>query len=421
MFKRLKNKKGVVLINAMVAVMILTSMGGAYMALITTEGRLIERSYESTAALNLAETGVEFAIWELKYGGRDFAGWNITDDGDTASISQTLLTADGETVGDYDVTVTDLLTDTGADNRDCTIESAGFAPSEALAKGERTVMATTHTDGLFDKAVFGGGDVTISGGSTVDSYDSSDGPYDEDDPGSNGDVASSGDITINGAGSEIDGDANPGPDSEVNDPDSVSGSTDPTTCDYDLDPMETETEEAEADNDNELIDLVEDDPLEGLDFELGNGDTFTLDSGTYYFEDFTMGSGSILTIAPDAEVTIYVTNEMDTSGAIVNGSDVETPGLPTSLMIIYVGDADVQLTSNNSLFCGMFYAPNDVDVKIAGGVDLYGSVTAGGSVDISGGSSVHFDEALLNDDEGKPVRLQNGSTRVIVWQEKQTE
>ena len=139
-FPRNKNQKGAVLIFSLIVVSALLVLSGAYLSMIISENRLVSRSYNSTVAINLAEAGVERAIWELIHSGGDFLdseGWSGTD---SKTISDSLQTAEGNTIGEYAITVTYL---SGSNPE---IEATGFVPNQSSPKARRSVKVVLEKD-----------------------------------------------------------------------------------------------------------------------------------------------------------------------------------------------------------------------------------------------------------------------------------
>ncbi|MFH0795548.1 MAG: hypothetical protein V2A65_00630 [Candidatus Omnitrophota bacterium] len=132
--KKKKRQEGSILITAVITMAVLLTLGGAHLTMTLSEQRLTARTYRDVLAINLAEAGIEMAIWELNYGGADFLsgeGWSGTDP--TMTVTS-FSTADGEIIGDFTVTVTDPTGDNPV------IEATGYFPSSSSPiMQERTV------------------------------------------------------------------------------------------------------------------------------------------------------------------------------------------------------------------------------------------------------------------------------------------
>ena len=120
------------------------------------------------------------------------------------------------------------------------------------------------------------------------------------------------------------------------------------------------------------------------DFTIGSANV-TIPGGTYYVDDFDMGSGAVLTITGPA--TLYVTGTFELDGTINTYN-----GVPSNLRIVMVtAGCGVTLASNASLYADV-YCPGG-HCSMSGGSLLCGSVIAR-SVAMSGNAKVIFDESL---------------------------
>ena len=62
-----KNLRGFALITSVLIISILIPLVIAYIARVTAEYRFTSKFYNSIAAFNLAEAGIERALWEINY------------------------------------------------------------------------------------------------------------------------------------------------------------------------------------------------------------------------------------------------------------------------------------------------------------------------------------------------------------------
>src|SRR5262249_40129188 len=100
------------------------------------------------------------------------------------------------------------------------------------------------------------------------------------------------------------------------------------------------------------------------------------------------GSAYILLTGSSASAMLYVGGKCTVSGAgVVNGankaSNFSIWGLPSCTQVEYSG---------SSALVGTIYAP-EAALKLSGSAGMSGAIVAY-SVDMSGGASVHYDEAL---------------------------
>lgn len=228
--------------------------------------------------------------------------------------------------------------------------------------------------------------VDVSGNVVTDSYDSTEEDYSVSTAGEEGDVCSGRGITVSGS-LEINGDVMASFPYSV----TVNGSKAVITGTVEAltDMMTAPTAEigdAVMDNDNELIELTDrgSEPWRsGTNFWLSANDSITLPSGSYYFESFTMKSGSTLTLT--GPTTLFIAGDFDMSGyGIVNES-----ADPNDLMIISTGSS---FKMNGTVdFFGSVLAPF-ADVSLGGTADMYGAII-GKTVKMNGDFNFHVDES----------------------------
>lgn len=104
-------------------------------------------------------------------------------------------------------------------------------------------------------------------------------------------------------------------------------------------------------------------------------------------------TGPSTTLTTDGKVTIYITDKLQVTG----GGIVNTGGDPSDLLILVTVDQNsnnVNYSAGNQ-FYGSIYAP-DSTVNVSGGTEFYGAAV-GKEIKFSGGSSAHFDLALMSE------------------------
>ena len=181
--RRLKSEeKGAVLVISLLISVALLIVIMPFLFKLSGEYRLTDRTFKSLAALNLAEAGVERAIWELNFG--DISTWT----GDTTARMLTLssvTTCQGDAVGDIFICISN------PNSSSPIVESTGKIPYGNAETVDRilSVELAKNLEPIFDKALFAGTGITLSGNSFVDSFDSLDGIYGGDNIGSNGHIA----------------------------------------------------------------------------------------------------------------------------------------------------------------------------------------------------------------------------------------
>lgn len=121
---------------------------------------------------------------------------------------------------------------------------------------------------------------------------------------------------------------------------------------------------------------------------IGSSGTLTLKAGTYVVNNFDIGGSADIVVAGDGPVKIYVAKSFE----LGSGSDVSNPKVAPSLLQIYLGDNASYDQGGGTKLTGVVYGPN-ASVSLSGGSTVFGSL-AGNSVRMSGGTWLHYDEAL---------------------------
>jgi hypothetical protein len=244
--------------------------------------------------------------------------------------------------------------------------------------------------------VFGATAVAISGG-YVDSYDSTRGAYDgvhrsNVSVGTNS--TASGTINLSGGAADY-GDAYVGPGGNTAIAITTSGGAVIYGTESALSMLKGMTPAS--------------DPGGGTSVSFKNGTILT--SGTYRVSSINLSGGGIVTI--NGTVTLYVTDRLSLAGNsqikilpggsltvyldgslnVSGGSLVNETLNPHNLTIYGTSTCTTATYSGSSPFYGVIYSPA-ANTKVSGS-DVYGSVI-GGSVTISGGTAVHYDESLGN-------------------------
>jgi hypothetical protein len=255
---------------------------------------------------------------------------------------------------------------------------------------EAIAMTTPSCNG-----VWGVNSVKVPGSVTIDSFDSTSGPYDAGSANPNGDVCSNGEITVSGS-AFIDGDVLASTITLNGGSLTITGITEDA-----VDLVEVpviDFGDVVTDNDNDTIGLTDagTDPLDNsqvsnpgfYDLVLYNSENLTLAPGTYIFDDIEMHSNSSLTLT--GPTTIYLDDDFEMeSNAVIN-----TTQNPADLTIIANGDPDgsyIKL-SGSADFYGAILAPNSI-IKLSGNGDFYGNII-GAAIEFKGSFSFHVDESL---------------------------
>lgn len=275
--------------------------------------------------------------------------------------------------------------------------------------------------GFFQYGAFGGEGVELGSNAFVDSYDARLGTYasqvqgGNDFAGERGDVGSNYDITLR-SNTEVHGNCQPGPGGILNAsaPGTyVSGSTDPLLEEFVLPPID--------------VPVI---PSSGAvtatsDLVLGPGevhlDSLLLDGGatltivgpaTVVLDDFLMKSGTTLVFdATGGEVDLHGTGNF----VLQSNTDMETQSETAVDVTILLSGNNMDAGSTNQIalssnadFVGAIYAPR-ISYDLQSNFNVYGSIICG-RLGLASNGAIHFDEALLYDDDGS-----EGIFDVMLW------
>lgn len=163
-------RRGSAMLSAMCFTIVLMIAIGGYITVCYRSLEMSNRSLQSTRGIELAEIGMEEALWALNK--NDWSTWTIA--GTTATKSMTGFSYDNGVTGSVALTVTNFSGTTGS--RTVTVTG-----TTTLADGtqiSRTVTSTSSRAPLFVNAVAATTSrVRFRSGGTVDSYDSRLGDY----------------------------------------------------------------------------------------------------------------------------------------------------------------------------------------------------------------------------------------------------
>jgi len=222
--------------------------------------------------------------------------------------------------------------------------------------------------------------IKMSGGASDSFWSNGSGSTDN-----TGGIASNGPITLSGSAT-IHGDAHPGV-GQTSTGGIVMGSRTPLTA-----PLSYPVMTAGAFVTNNNNSLIPHFALSNGKFSLSGSQSVTLPGGVYYFTDFSLSGSSTVNFTGPA--TIYCCGTFTLSGG------TGTYGNLAKNLTIYMvptpsGTAPGKVTlSGGSALYASVYAPLS-PISISGGGAIYGAVV-GQSVDMSGGSSIHYDLSLAS-------------------------
>jgi hypothetical protein len=392
--KSKNEEKGFVLVVGMIVMSCLLLLTVPFLYQLSFENRLTEKSYKSSAALSLAEAGVERAIWELNYG--DISSWTGNDTLRTMGISS-FQAAGGKVIGDVGIRVVDPTADHPI------VESRGTVSYVGSLEVIRTVRSELGGFPPFKFAAFAEDGIMIDQQVMIDSYDTRNGDYDNP-----GNVGSEGDIGTNSGdfsaiymdnSADLAGNALSGYES---DPESVIITAPGANIDGEKRALDYEIELPQITPPTGLT-WMGDYSMSGTDsiFLSGQYGSFTMEANSvvtieddvilYITGDFYMDQNSRLDIAVGASLQIIMGSgsfEMDQTSTINNLSQD-----PTKFVLFgtasFIGDIYID---QGSEFYGAIYAPNAfVELDQADG--FYGAIIAK-DILFDQHTVLHYDKAL---------------------------
>src|SRR5512136_511352 len=105
-FKRGPHEKGMILAVAMMVVMVMLIMAIPFLHKMSAQSRTTEKGFRSSSAFNLAEAGVDKALWEMNQPWAVIPGlvFDVSQQGTETIIG--LPAADGAVIGNINIVVT---------------------------------------------------------------------------------------------------------------------------------------------------------------------------------------------------------------------------------------------------------------------------------------------------------------------------
>lgn len=408
-----KGKEGFVLVTTLLIISIIIIITLAYVARVVTEYNLMSKMCHSSLVLDIAEGGIDQAVWQIAYNGCSFPGWTYGKDASnnqTWTLTNTAFTdTKGNIIGYYDAIVT-----LPASQSVYTINATAYTPTKARYDERKQIVVNYTSQFHFSNgiaAVGSGSSIKFSGQAYIDSYDSTLGPYAGQPHTNQGNIVANGNIILSSQ-ADIYGNANPGPGGTVSTSGqaNITGSTSPLSAPVNVAAISASTiNTAKTTNNNSNITLTHSGNTGpytgGYALSVSGQDTLTLPGGTYYFTSMSLSGQAKINVT--GQTTIYV----DGGNVSISGQGIVNNGAPSQLGIYSTGD-NVSL-SGQAAYSGTIYAPTAA-VSLSGQQAVYGAIVAGSEID-SGQAAVHFDLALLN----ALTYVQPPSNyRSITWQEQ---
>ena len=395
--------RGSALLASMCFASVLALALGSYITLCYRTLALSSRTVQSTRSLELAETGMEEALWALNK--NNWSGWSIN--GTTATKTVNDFAYDSGVSGRITLTVASY--DGSAGPR--TVTAAGVITQPDGTTQTRTLTSTSAKVPLFVNAVAAvSGRVRFRSGGTVDSYDSTLGEYSAQSPGYSA-ILSAGSTSMSTAPIQItnaqikgyaaSGGATPsygtsgrllGPTSGDTRIDTSRISSSPYQPRFDevipsgagtTLPSGSATIGTAGATATELY-YATDVTLNGSQELTVNGPVVIVVSG-----DLTIANNAKIRIASTGSLRIHVDGDLTIGG---NGIENETK-LPKKLVIISTNSpSDSYSMATNTPFYGLIYAPVSA-LTISNNQTIYGALVAK-SVTFNASPTIHYDVSL---------------------------
>ena len=426
-----RGERGSVMIVTLVVVFVMLILSGGFLALIINENSLTKRLANDTIAMNIAEAGVEAAIWELNYSQGDFTAAEGWSGAEPKVRTITLNSSSGTVWGEAQISVFN------SSSNSPDIKVKGYIPSQASAQGGRTVkvILARSSVSLFNNALFGTMGIFLEGLVNIDSYNSNFGAYGGSNIGTSGNVAT--DAVTDGAihiGNYdiVQGDALIGPGGDVNSAIYLGNSA-----------YVRNKQPASSYVNPQIIYAPAGLPARSS-LSLGQGDVVVINASGKY-DTIDLSKNAKIYIDADADIQVRNKFEVGNTSQIIirNGAKVRffLDGAFLKSPVSYIHNESqipaklgfygnpVQTQQNSGInyqqagsFWGTFYFPNiDFHYGCASKVqstttlcDFYGAVVAKSIYQIDVNSFIHFDQALQSSTGGNG----NSNFNVSLWQEK---
>ncbi len=350
----------------MLVMAVLLLAGTTFLTISSTENQIALNERVSAQAFLLAEAGLNKAIAQLN---------------SSSSYSGETSTSLGS--GSFTTTVTTVAGCTLTSARDVVV--TGSVP---VAGGQAQTQVRATLDQI--SYPFGWGayaaerDLKIDNNGSVDSFDSSLGPYNATtNKGTNGNIGANDDVKLD-SGVVVWGNV-----AAVDEIDAGSATV-----------HGTKTEGA----DTQSFPSITPGTTPTGELNVGNNQTITLPAGdtancnattrTCYYTKVTFGNSSTLATSSGGPVTIYVTGKVDLGNSVTLGAH---PG--TQLQIVTKSDeldSDPKKfeAGNSFVLYGSLYGKN-TDIELKNSAQIYGSII-GRKIETGNNAAIHYDQAMAN-------------------------
>ena len=410
-------EKGAALFFSLLIGVVMVGLALPFLFKMNSQFHITEKSYKSLSALNLAEAGVERAIWELNFG--DISTWsgNLLERNITLASVQT---AQGFVIGNIDITVLNPASDYPL------VMTKGTVPWRGDLSIEKSLcVSLTHgTESYFNFGIFGDEGFDIHGNTYTDSYNSDLGAYDPANPGDSGDIGTNAThqwdvVLLNNT--VVNGNATTGYGSDpeyvirLKNSAEITGSmetlTEPKPLPACEPPFLTQRGVFSLGNNAAPVTITESGTYTGFTMGANTKVTISGDVTLYVDGNFTMNSNSILEILPGSSLELVLGN-----GTFTQASNTQVNNLtqdPKNLAIMGTAEFKNMIWRANTEFWGVIYTP-EATVDYASNGNIFGSIVAD-YLSIASNAGIHYDESLRTWD--KYVSPTN-SIIMRYWQER---
>ena len=424
------HEKGFILAVAMMVIVVMLIMAMPFLFKLSAQYRTTERSFKSLSAFNLAEAGVERAIYELN-NGYMFLPWTVEPDGTLKTSMLNFAAADGKVIGDINVDILPPAGATGDETR--FVESQGqisFIANRTVDKEVRVLLEAEYGS-IFKFAVFADEGIYMASNVRVDSYNTKENLiYDEKTSGNMGHVGSNTTITPAAGGGIY-----------LSSQDELMGRV---ACGYGTAPksidnvIDTNTANTYVDGGKFILgspfNMTPDPPIsnftDSLDFNPAKpgilakskgGPVVLNETNSGIYNSFVMDVGS--TVKIQGNVTLYITGVTQSKGEFLMKNNTTVEIEPGSSLKLILGNTSFQQLSNtevnnltktaenlvilgteqftgemhwnsNTALYGAIFVP-EAAIHYDSNHDLYGSLVCNW-LDFNSNANIHYDEALGN-------------------------
>jgi hypothetical protein len=364
----------------------------------------------------LAEAGLQHAQWFLANNINKWASYNYataTPLLDSVSCRRLALNQD-HTPKVTDCATAPLATDMVIGTYTVTIQNAGgvgggsrrvLSTGSISSQGQTVLEALFGNNASYPCVICSKGNVTLTGTSTTDSFDSTLGAYASQPQGNEGSVDADGNVVLNGGGVVVHGNAAAG--GTVSGSGTVTGaSTNGAPLQY-FPPVVACGSYSSGSGISISGGSASYNATTGDLTSAGSGKaTVTLASGTYCLHSVQLNAQSVLQVnITGGPVRLYLTADSNLGGQAIEN---DTGAAENFQIFSSLASATQGITlAGGPAAAVAVYAPN-AQVQLSGGSNLYGSIV-GGSVTLNGNTNFHYDKALTH--------LPNAGLGLVAWRQ----